>query len=129
MRLWGHCFSQNANQKFSRVLPYRTNKNRSQKNCLHSPKDHQKKCYNPCFFGRAEIWKNFGWHLTDLYCHHPLYFFTYPLIPILERWTLNMSCCFFPSFFVNKKKETLKSNLRLRHLLHKKKLVWRSKHI
>ena len=23
---------------------------------------HQKNCCDPCLFGRAEIWKNFGWY-------------------------------------------------------------------
>ena len=27
---------------------YQTNKDRNQKNCLHSPKNHQKKSYGPC---------------------------------------------------------------------------------
>ena len=25
------------------------------------PYTQQKKCYDPCLFGRAEVWKNFGW--------------------------------------------------------------------
>ena len=40
------------------------NKQGSQpKNCLHSPKYHKKKCYDPCFYGRAEILIIFGLHV------------------------------------------------------------------
>ena len=56
------CFSQTANQKLQRFLPYQTNKNISQKNCLPSPKNHQKKCYDPYLYGRAEILVIFGMH-------------------------------------------------------------------
>ena len=43
-------------------MPYQTNKDRSQKNCLHSPKNHKKNCYDPCLFGRAENLVIFGLH-------------------------------------------------------------------
>ena len=143
MNLWGYRFSQNANQNFSRFLHYQTNKDRSTSLFLWFFVKCRQFFWLPSLFvwyGRnlEKFWLAFWekrWphtfilNLTDLYWHHPLYFFYLPPVQILERWTLNMSCCFFPSFFVNKKKETLKSNLRLRHLLHKKKLVWRSKHI
>ena len=62
MNLWGHRFSKNANQKLQGFLPYQTNKDCSQKNCLHSPENHQKKCYDPCLYGRAEIFVIFGLH-------------------------------------------------------------------
>ena len=62
MNLWGHCFSQYANLKLQGFLSHQTNKDRSQKNSLHSPKNRQKKCYDPCLYGRAEILVNFGLH-------------------------------------------------------------------
>ena len=43
------------NQKLQGFLPYQTNKDPSQKDCLHSPKNHQKEDYDPCLFGRAKI--------------------------------------------------------------------------
>ena len=52
----------NANQKLQGFLPYQTNKDRSQKNCLQLPKNHQKKCYDSCLYGRAEILVIFGLH-------------------------------------------------------------------
>ena len=39
-------------------LPYQTNKDSSQKNFLHSPKNY----HDPCLFGRAEILVIFGLH-------------------------------------------------------------------
>ena len=32
--------------------------------------NHQKKCYDPCFFGRAEILKKFGWHFGRTLCSY-----------------------------------------------------------
>ena len=52
----------NANLKLQGFLPYQTNKDRSRKNCLRSPKNHHKKCYNPCLYGKAEILAIFGLH-------------------------------------------------------------------
>ena len=55
--------SKNANQKFYGFMPYQTNKDHTQTNWLHSPKkNHPKKRYNPCLFGRAEILTIFGLH-------------------------------------------------------------------
>ena len=62
MNLWGHRLFQNANQKLQGFLPYQTNKDRSQKHSLNSPKNHQKKRYDPCLFGRAEILVIFDLH-------------------------------------------------------------------
>ena len=62
MNLGGHRFSQNANQKLQEFLSYQTNKDRSQTNSIHSQKNHKKKCYDPCLFGRAEILVIFGLH-------------------------------------------------------------------
>ena len=41
------------------VLPI---KQGAKKNCLQSPKNHPKKCYDPCLYGRAEILVIFGLH-------------------------------------------------------------------
>ena len=48
------------NVKLQGFPPYQTNKDCSQKNCQHLPKNHQKKCYNPYLYGRAEILVIFG---------------------------------------------------------------------
>ena len=63
MNLWGHRFSQNANQKLQGFLPYQTNKD-----CSTFFGDFLVSVgsffgYNSCLFGRAEICKKFGWHL------------------------------------------------------------------
>ena len=62
MNSWGHRYSQNANQKLQGFLSYQTNKNCSQKNWQHLLKKHQKKCYDPCLFGKTEILVIFGLH-------------------------------------------------------------------
>ena len=48
----------NANQNFSRFLPYQTN-------CLHSSKKSPKE-NDPCLFGRAKIWKTFVGFLEEM---------------------------------------------------------------
>ena len=58
MNLWGHCFSQNANQKLQGFLLDHTNKDRS--TFLGSIGSFFG--YNPCLFGRAEILVLFGLH-------------------------------------------------------------------
>ena len=58
MNLWGHPFSQNANQKLQEFLPYQTNKDRS----MFFGEFRQFFGYDPCFFGRAEILVIFGLH-------------------------------------------------------------------
>ena len=55
MNLGGHRFSQNANQKLQEFLSYQTNS-------IHSQKKSQKKWYDSCLFGRAEILVIFGLH-------------------------------------------------------------------
>ena len=62
MNLGGHRFSQNANQKLQGFLHYQTNKDHSQKKLHTLTKNHQKKCYDPCLYGRAEILVIFGLH-------------------------------------------------------------------
>ena len=62
MNLGGHRFSQNANQKLQEFLSYQTNKDHSQTNSIHSQKKSQKKWYDSCLFGRAEILVIFGLH-------------------------------------------------------------------
>ena len=59
---WSHGLSQNANLKLQGFLPYQRNKDRCQKSCLNSPRNHQKKCYDPCLYGGAEIFVIFGLH-------------------------------------------------------------------
>ena len=55
MNLLGHRFSQNANQKLQGFLPYQTNKDRSQKNCLQSPKNHQRKVLRSLFQAMSDL--------------------------------------------------------------------------
>ena len=64
MSLWGHRFSQNANQKLEGFLPYKTNKDRSTffGDFLVSVKVGSCLGYDPCLFGRAEILVIFGLH-------------------------------------------------------------------
>ena len=51
----------NANQNFSRFLPYQTNKDCSQKTAYTHQKITKKKCYDPYLYGiRAEILVIFG---------------------------------------------------------------------
>ena len=59
MNLWGHRFSQNANQKLQGFLPYQTNKDCCPKKL---PKLTKKMGYGPCLFGTAEILVIFGLH-------------------------------------------------------------------
>ena len=54
-------------------LPYQKNKDHNQKNCLHLPKNHQKKCHYPFLYGRAEIIVIFGLHLSDFQQYHVVY--------------------------------------------------------
>ena len=46
------------NSELQRFLPYQTNKD----HCQKSAYTHQKKCYDPCLFGRADILVIFGLH-------------------------------------------------------------------
>ena len=62
MNLWGHRFSQNANQELQGFLPYQTNKDNSQKTACTHQKITKKKFYDPCFVGSAEILVIFGLH-------------------------------------------------------------------
>ena len=60
MNLWGHHFSQNANQKFQGFLPYQTIKDRS--TFFGDCRQFYWLTMAPCLFGRAEILVIFGWH-------------------------------------------------------------------
>jgi hypothetical protein len=55
MNLWGHRFSQNANQKLQEFLPYYTNKDRSTFFGEFLVSLGSFFGYDPCLFGRAEI--------------------------------------------------------------------------
>ena len=68
--------AENANLKLQGFLPYQTNKDHSQINCLHSPRNHQKKCYDPCLFGKGQsiskgLFVVFIWtkKRTKYFCH------------------------------------------------------------
>ena len=62
MNLWGYHFFQNANQKLQEFLPYQTYKDRSTFFGDFLVSVGSFFGYDPCLFGRAEIWENFGWH-------------------------------------------------------------------
>ena len=49
------------NKNFKDFCPTKQTRIEAKKNSLNSPKTDQKKCYDPCLFGRAEILKKFGW--------------------------------------------------------------------
>ena len=55
MNLWGHRYSQNANQKLQGFLPYQTNKDRSTFFDDFLVNAGSFFGYDPCLFGKAEI--------------------------------------------------------------------------
>ena len=62
MNLWGHCFSQNANQKLQGFPPYQTNKDCTQKTAYNHQKITKKKVLRSLFVWLGRNPCNFGWH-------------------------------------------------------------------